>query len=306
MTAASADESLLSRVCQVSYITDDIDAFAARLRDRFGVERFLIRHDHSKGSPASSGAILHLGLALIDGLEIEIIQPNPEKASIYEEALRLTGGVGLFHHLNHRLSRRDEWREAEGLVDRLALPVELAGGLGEDMRFCYPDARADFGHYFEFTYMEGAAAPAFQVPTNAPAPGESLFAGCIARSYLTRDLDAAVERLTAGYGLGGLQRLAVDGGEAARAQTGKLMLEVVQPGPQTPEALAGPLPAEGQLMRLHHLGFAAPDDAALDALAVRAERLGLPVVRRRDGGAVHVDARRELGHWLQYVVQARH
>src|SRR5690242_11850947 len=130
---AELDEScaLLSRACQVSYVTDDIDAFEKRLRERYGVERFLIRHDHSRNSPASSGAILHMALAFVDDVELELIQPNPEKPSIYREALELSGGVGRLHHVNQRLTTREQWRDAEEMVARLGLPVELQGGLGD-------------------------------------------------------------------------------------------------------------------------------------------------------------------------------
>jgi hypothetical protein len=305
VAAGSAEpRALLSCASQVSYITDDIDAFEARLRDRYGVERFLIRHDHSRNSPGSSGAILHLGLALVDGIELEIIQPNPAKPSIYRDALALNGGVGRFHHINHRLNRREQWREAEAMVARLELPVELQGGFGEDLRFSYPDARADLGHFLEFSYMEGAAAPSFPVPENRPAPGASLFGGCFQRGYVTSDLEAAVSRLAEGYGVSRFERAMADGCEVARAWTGRFLLELIQPTDAAAELYGSSGP---ELMRLHHLGFAAADEAAFDRLVERARGLGLsisPGGGRPEMREMYVDARAELGHHLKYVAPA--
>jgi hypothetical protein len=292
---------LLSAAHQFSYITNDIDAFEARLREGYGVERFLIRHDHSRNSPASSGAILHMALALVDGVELEIIQPNPEKPSIYRDALALSGGVGRFHHINHRLTQREQWRQAEALVARLNLPVELQGGLGEDMRFSYPDARADFSHHLEFSYMAGANAPSFPVPDNRPEAGASLFGGCFQRSYVTGDFDAALGRLVDGYGVTRFERVAEEGREVARAWTGRFLTELIQPRPVEASG-AG----EG-LMRLHHLGFAVADEAAFERLAERARKLGLPILAADENTGLrtmYVDARAELGHHLKYVAPA--
>lgn len=299
--------ALLACAHQLSYITDDIDRFETRLRERFGVERFLIRHDHSRNSPASSGAILHMGLALVDGVELEIIQPNPQKACIYRDALTLSGGVGRFHHVNHRLTSREQWRQAEALVSRLSLPVELQGGLGEDMRFSYPDARADLGHFLEFSYMEGAAAPHFPAPENHPGPGASLFGGCFQRTYVTSDLDAALSRLADGYDLGRFQRAACADGPVAFGWAGRFLLQLIQPDAGVSDLYPAEPSRGGELMWLHHLGFAVADEAALGRLVMRARQLELPIVAAGASGGVreiYVDARAELGHHLKYMSPA--
>lgn len=309
--STSPRSSLLSLAHQISYVTDDVDAFVERLRDRFGVQHMTVRHDHSRSSPLSSGAILHMALAWIDDVMIEVIQPHPDKPSIYGDSLNgREGGVGALHHIGLAMTQFAEWEEGERMVSALGLPVEITGGAGP-LRYSYPDARPGLGHYLEFSYKE-AGQGAVDMPVNrsdmttGPLP---LLGGFFQRGSVVRDIDAAMAHLGKAYGVTNwsIMRNRPGSGRMTRhialAWTGSSMIELIEPDDSVAHIYEGARPGPGQVARFHHLGFLLPDDIAFDAVDRRLEALGISVVVRGQVGKLrylYADARADLGHYLEY------
>ena len=307
---AAPTGSILSLAHQISYVTDDFDGFIARLQQRYRVGDFLVRHDHSRGTPGSSGAILHLALAWLDDVMIEVIQPNPSHPSIYRHALPPAGGVGRFHHLGVAMTTREQWDEGQAIIAREALPVEIAGKPSATMDFSYPDARRDFGHFLEFSYREGGR-DAMAVPRNpgkGPA-GWSLFSGAFQRGYVVADIDSAMARITAAYGI--TQWSIIDNRGTNRmtrrialARTGLSMIELIEPNDAVAHIYADHRPAASQTAQFHHLGCLLPDIAALEDVVAQLQRCDIPIVGRGEAGPLHflyADTRAELGHFMEYL-----
>lgn len=132
-------------------------------------------------------------------------------------------------------------------------------------------------------------------------------------AYVTTDLAHAVQLLQERFGApqAAMQIEAVqtvwtpDGvGEArvklAFLQVGALQYELIEPVSGAVAIYRDALPAQAPL-GFHHIAMRTDD---VDAVAAHSERLGRKVVYRGDGAQVrfaYVDARAELGHYLEYV-----
>jgi hypothetical protein len=302
----------LSLAHQLSYVTSDIDAAVETLR-RFGVERFLVRRDHS--APGSSGTIRHMALAYADHVMIEVVEPNPERPGIYEDALGLPRGALAFHHVGHFLTTDGQWDAAEALVGLAGLQVPAAGASGEDFRFSYPDARQDLDHFLEFSFRRGATRHPYDIPEN-PSPEAHVFpllGGHFQRGYVCRDVDAAMARLSEAYGVARfhvLRDLSVGGKAMSRhialAWIGRTQIELIEPDPDVAHSIyLDHLPPEGRTARLHHLGFFVEEDADFEAMQARLGMLSIPAPMIGDFGPVlrylYADARPQLGHWIEYI-----
>lgn len=134
-------------------------------------------------------------------------------------------------------------------------------------------------------------------------------------AYVTHDLDKAMELVTSRFGVTDflvfepeLMLTTPDGEKpskvrAALAWAGGLQIELIQPVsgyqdhylPYLPKDPADPVP------RFHHIALRRDD---LDAMHDEIDRLGLPLVSKGeipDLICVYLDARKHLGHYLEYV-----
>lgn len=134
-------------------------------------------------------------------------------------------------------------------------------------------------------------------------------------AYVTRDLDKAIDAFTKLHGVTGFSTLEADfplktpqGEKLARMRVGMawvddLQIELIQPVSGHTGVYDAYLPADeaDATPRFHHVAVWRDD---LSAMRAEIARLGLPVVFEGEGAGIHyalLDARRSLGHYLEYV-----
>lgn len=137
---------------QVAYVCDDIekaaDAFVKRGFDRkpniFEVTRSA---DTPGGEVTISNRICFFWFG---DFMYELIQPMIDPTGMYDLA-PANGGPMRFHHTCNRV---DDWNSFRKQVDRQDQPLVMEGGKdGDDLKFCYLDARERCGHFLEFAWM---------------------------------------------------------------------------------------------------------------------------------------------------------
>lgn len=129
-------------------------------------------------------------------------------------------------------------------------------------------------------------------------------------AYTTRDVDAAASMFADRHGINSFHfmRDIPFGPDStihiALAWAGDVMIELIQPNGQAQNLYSTMLPAEGQLLRFHHLGHMQQDEDWWKRINVHAAQSGLPVAMQGNSRGVnylYLDARAELGHCLEYI-----
>lgn len=134
-------------------------------------------------------------------------------------------------------------------------------------------------------------------------------------AYVTRDLDKAIQALSEVHGVQGFWPIEADfslktpdGEKSARMRVAlgwvdKLQIELIQPLSGFTEIYSAYLPEDeaDATLRLHHVAVRRED---LDAMRAEIAQLDAPVVFEGEGAGIQyvlVDARKSLGHYLEYV-----
>ena len=96
-----------------------------------------------------------IALALVGGVEIELIEPQGDTAPMFSAPLPSDGSFAIrFHHVAYRVEGDLSDFEAHmASIDSEKHPVIWSGSLGDMMRFAYTDERALLGHYVEHVWM---------------------------------------------------------------------------------------------------------------------------------------------------------
>ena len=164
----------LSAAYQIAYVTRDLRLATARLGSQYGVEDFLtLRLELDLRVPAAR-ATVNVGIAWVDDLQIEVIEPIDGATGIYAAVLPDEAGLMAFHHLAMRVASQSQWEDLLAQVPEHK--VALVGGR-EEMRFVYVDERSTLGHYLEYVWMSDAFLaqhPIWDLPKNrraAPVKG---------------------------------------------------------------------------------------------------------------------------------------
>lgn len=140
---------------QVAYVTSDIDRALAVFRDDYDVPAFHVFANDAPGMVQSDGARLKIALALVGGVEIELIEPQEDSAPLFSAVLPQDGSFAIrFHHVAYRIDGTLADFDAHmASLDAARHPVVWSGSLGDVMRFAYTDERDRLGHYVEHVWM---------------------------------------------------------------------------------------------------------------------------------------------------------
>ena len=97
---------------------------------------------------------------------IELIEPNPELAGIYGDAIPAQDQTAQFHHLGFAVPDKAAFDSVAAQLKARDIPIVAQGEFG-DLRFLYADARPELGHYLEYICVGDTARAMFaQVPAN--------------------------------------------------------------------------------------------------------------------------------------------
>lgn len=141
-----------------------------------------------------------------------------------------------------------------------------------------------------------------------------LYNGFYQTAYVTADLDAAMRMLAATHGierfrikrdipgLPGMPEMVM---HQAHAYLGAVQIELIQPAGGDDGLYRDFCAAEPAAIRHHHFGMWTDDVAVYEGLPAALAEHDIPVVFKASipnvGGAIYADARRMLGHYLEYV-----
>ncbi|MEY4270457.1 MAG: hypothetical protein RLZZ58_1673 [Pseudomonadota bacterium] len=140
---------------QTAYVTNDMDQSLAVFRDQYDVPSFHVFANDAPGMVQSDGARLKIALAIVGGVEIELIEPLGDTAPLFSALLPADGQFAIrFHHVAYRIDGDLADFDAHmASIDADTHPVIWSGSLGDVMRFAYTDERAFLGHYVEHVWM---------------------------------------------------------------------------------------------------------------------------------------------------------
>jgi hypothetical protein len=139
---------------QIAYVTNDMDRALNVFSKDYGVARFYPLLTGAE-PPRPDGLHLKVGLANVNGTEVELIQPLGETRNLYSDALPADGRFTLeLHHLCIRIAGNlEDWQRHRASIDEKAHPIALEGAYGDYLRVLYTDERDRLGHYLEHLWM---------------------------------------------------------------------------------------------------------------------------------------------------------
>ena len=140
---------------QTAYVTNDMQQALAVFRDHYDVTSFYVFANDAPGMVQSDGAQLKIALAVVGGVEIELIEPQGDTAPLFSALWPDDGSFAIrFHHVAYRVEGDLSDFEAHmASIGSEQHPVIWSGSLGDVMRFAYTDERALLGHYVEHVWM---------------------------------------------------------------------------------------------------------------------------------------------------------
>lgn len=140
---------------QVAYVTSDMARAVAVFRDDYDVPSFHVFANDTPGLVQSDGARLKIALALVGGVEIELIEPQGDSAPLFSQVLPSDGSFAIrFHHVAIRIDGTLADFEAYiASIDPARHPVVWHGAMGDVMRYAYTDERSALGHFVEHVWM---------------------------------------------------------------------------------------------------------------------------------------------------------
>lgn len=164
-----------SQHSQIAYVTNDLDAAMAALKDAYGTPGFFELSNIQPGEDPTGKPVLKVALAVVGGVEVELIEPVGDTAPLFSDCL--PGGDGLaicFHHVATRIDGPiAHWEAHVASLDLTRHPVVFEGGVGDMLRYIYTDERATVGHYVEHVWMSADLLAQMRtvVPTYPPVKG---------------------------------------------------------------------------------------------------------------------------------------
>jgi hypothetical protein len=148
------DHPLFSNFFQLGYVTSDLDRGMDSLRESHGVRAFKIMRD-----AGNADMKIHIALALVGELMIELIEPAGGNDAFYRDLLPEGFAIRL-HHLGYRVRDDAQWDRLQETLARRGYRLPVAGGMAGLLRFAYVDNRSELGHYQEYIYTTAAGEQA--------------------------------------------------------------------------------------------------------------------------------------------------
>lgn len=144
-----------SQHSQLAYVTNDLDRAMAALKHAYDVPGFFEMTNVRPGHDAATMPVLKIALAVVGGVEIELIEPVGENAPMFSDSLPAGKDLAIvFHHVATRVDGPlANWDAHVASLDFANHPVVFQGEMGDMLRYMYTDERPTLGHYVEHVWM---------------------------------------------------------------------------------------------------------------------------------------------------------
>ena len=146
---------LFARMFQLGYVARDLDRALAAFSARYGETAFEIM-DFRDLPPDQKPPTQRIALCYIDDMMLEIIEPDPARNTIYDDALSDDLAAIRLHHFGYLI---DDYPATLRRLESLGYATPMHGSYGGALDYIYADTRADLGHFTEFIRLgeEGVA-----------------------------------------------------------------------------------------------------------------------------------------------------
>jgi|GEM_PF-1398388 len=150
-----------AQLCQLSYVTRDLEAAVEHARDKLGIDQFHI--SESTIPVLSYGTVQNLtvraAIANIGRHQFEYIQPVSGPIHVYTDAVDLDSELINFHHIAIAVpGDHPEWLklldEVKDSGDEFAFLFPPEPDADVKVAFCYVDTRHRLGHYTEYLWWD--------------------------------------------------------------------------------------------------------------------------------------------------------
>jgi hypothetical protein len=159
--AAAGGDLLQAEHFQMAYVTGDVERACDVLRTRYGVRKFAPLH-----VVMPAGGQIHIELAWVSGIMIELIEATGPGSEFYNDVLPVGGFSIRHHHLGYLVQDMASWEALMRTIKDQACPIAYEGHNEGFLRFCYIKA-PEFDHYLEYLLLDPAGATFFEnVPEN--------------------------------------------------------------------------------------------------------------------------------------------
>lgn len=140
---------------QIAWVTNDMERSVALFRDLYGVPSFFVSDQEFNARVGGERGVMkmRMGLANVDGVELELIQPVGGIDAIYRDVLPKDGTyANVFHHICVKVNGTlEDWDRHLGSL-HAARKQYYEGFFGDAVRFVYTDERPFLGHYVEHVW----------------------------------------------------------------------------------------------------------------------------------------------------------
>jgi hypothetical protein len=154
---SSASYPLFANFFQLGYATSDLDRAMLALRESHGVNAFKVMRDVD----GSGDMKVHIALACVGDLMIELIEPCGGDDSFYRDLLPPGEFAIRHHHMGYRVHGESHWQSLQDTIKRNGYAIATSGDVPGLLRFAYVDNRKELGHYQEYILTTEAGAAAF-------------------------------------------------------------------------------------------------------------------------------------------------
>jgi hypothetical protein len=150
---------------QIAYVFRDARHAMARFGKRMGVAKWDLLD--MVALTGADSAVRYIANAYAGDVMIELIEPFPERPSIYRDWIPASDDAARFHHLGFLAETQDAWRAAVDLLAEDGFAVVHTGSYGDLLDFQYVDTVKELGHFYELIHLKPGGVEFFaRIPNN--------------------------------------------------------------------------------------------------------------------------------------------
>ena len=141
----------------VAFVTPRLEEGMAAFGRVYGNPEFTVFRQAAIQTPQGI-AYVDFGLADLNGLRVEVIEPAGGHDGLYREALPANLGETRFHHVASTIHSQQDWDSVLATIARHGLATPVGGSAQTPqgtLHYVYVDMRRQLGHYLEFVYNAG-------------------------------------------------------------------------------------------------------------------------------------------------------
>lgn len=149
--------SIVGKVSQIAYVTEDLNKSIELFKERYGISEFLEMRDVELGDLGT----LDIGMAYLGDTMLELIAPKDGASAMYrKEQLDFHRQAHEFHHIGIIVDDQASYDALKASYIERGLRI-TADVQHDVLDFFYVDATEDLGHYVEYMLLHDIGKDVF-------------------------------------------------------------------------------------------------------------------------------------------------